>query len=148
VQRAKVVSEAAEKIQSVVLYVGDLLSGFASVLEAHSALVTAAATAVIAWYTWALRNSTNRLWEAGERQFELEGPFLQPVILYATISHDLRSFILFRPSEQPGFARNAKGGLQDQERWPESGLANLHRRPDEPLDRDGGAPMRRSSRAI
>ena len=29
-------------------------------------LITAFATAVIAWYTWALRNSTNRLWEAGQ----------------------------------------------------------------------------------
>ncbi len=44
-----------------------------------SAPLTAFATVAIGWFTYTLRNSTNRLWEAGERQFQLEGPFLHPV---------------------------------------------------------------------
>jgi hypothetical protein len=67
-----------------------------------SPLITAFATAVIAWYTWALRNSTNRLWEAGQRQFELEGPFLHPVIQsHSAIAEGLKFFSIFNHPTSP-----------------------------------------------
>ncbi len=47
-----------------------------------SAPLTAFATVAIGWFTYTLRNSTNQLWEAGERQFQLEGPFLHPTVTY------------------------------------------------------------------
>jgi hypothetical protein len=44
-----------------------------SALDSYNGLITAIATAFIAWFTLSLRQSTNRLWDAGERQLELLG---------------------------------------------------------------------------
>lgn len=76
--------------------------GLVWLLNAISPLITATATAVIAWYTWALRNSTNQLRIAGERQFELEGPFLYPIIQsQSTVAEGLRFFSVFdHPTSQ------------------------------------------------
>jgi hypothetical protein len=38
-------------------------------LDSYNGLITAIATAFIAWFTWSLRRSTDKLWVAGERQF-------------------------------------------------------------------------------
>lgn len=59
----------------VISYVG-------AVLEAHNGAVTAIATCFIAWFTLTLKNSTLKLWKIGSRQFELEGPFLYPMIQF------------------------------------------------------------------
>ncbi|SHH01182.1 hypothetical protein [Bradyrhizobium erythrophlei] len=40
-------------------------------LDALSVAITALATIAIAWFTWSLRRSTDRLWDAGERQLKL-----------------------------------------------------------------------------
>jgi hypothetical protein len=40
-------------------------------LDALGVAITALATIAIAWFTWSLRRSTDKLWEAGERQIEL-----------------------------------------------------------------------------
>ncbi len=61
-------------VVGVVLLICVFIYGLVWLLNQLSPLITASATAVIAWYTWALRNSNNRLWEAGQRQFELVGP--------------------------------------------------------------------------
>ena len=79
----------------IVVFFCLLLYGLVWFLNQLGPLITAFATAVIAWYTWALRNSTNRLWEAGQRQFELEGPFLHPVIHPNAIMEGLWGFILY-----------------------------------------------------
>ena len=68
--------------------------------------------------TWALRNSTNRLWEAGQRQFDLEGPFLHPVIQsHSAIAEGLKFFSIFNhPTVVPGLTRSVrKPGFYDQE---------------------------------
>jgi hypothetical protein len=64
----------------VVLLICALVYGLVRLLNALSPLITALATIAIAGYTWALRDSTGLLWKAGERNFELEGPFLHPII--------------------------------------------------------------------
>src|ERR1700677_225046 len=40
-------------------------------LDSYNGLITAIATAFIAWFTFSLRRSTDRLWDAGERQIAL-----------------------------------------------------------------------------
>jgi hypothetical protein len=65
---------------AVVLLICALVYGLVWLLNPLSSVITAFATIVIAGYTWALRDSTNLLWKAGERHFELEGPFLHPII--------------------------------------------------------------------
>ena len=82
-------------VVGVVLLICALVYGLVRVLNALSPLITALATIAIALYTWALRDSTNRLWEAGQRQFELEGPFLHPVIQSNAIIEDLWGFKYF-----------------------------------------------------
>ena len=72
-----------------------LVYGLVWLLDSLSSVITALATVVIAGYTWALRDSTNRLWEASERQFDREGPFLLPVIQSNTILEGLRGFIWY-----------------------------------------------------
>jgi hypothetical protein len=42
------------------------------IINYYGALITAFATIAIAWFTWTLRNSTERLWIAGERHSERE----------------------------------------------------------------------------
>ena len=41
------------------------------VLDALGIAITALATIAIAWFTWSLRRSTDKLWDAGERQLKL-----------------------------------------------------------------------------
>ena len=83
-------------VVAVVLLICAFGYGLVWLFNQLSPLITAFATAVIAWYTWALRNSTNRLWEAGQRQFELEGPFLHPVIQsHSAIAEGLKFFSIF-----------------------------------------------------
>jgi hypothetical protein len=65
-------------------------------LNVYGTAITALATAVIAGFTGTLWFSTNRLWEASERQFQLEGPFLHPTVTY---SGDI---FKPRPSGAPG----------------------------------------------
>jgi hypothetical protein len=52
----------------VVLLICALVYGLVWLLNQLSPLITASATIVIAVYTWALRDSTNLLWKAGERR--------------------------------------------------------------------------------
>ncbi len=85
----------------IVVFFCLLLYGLVCLLNQLGPLITAFATAVIAWYTWALRNSTNRLWEAGQRQFELEGPFLHPVIQPNAIMEGLWGFIRYDHPTSP-----------------------------------------------
>jgi hypothetical protein len=98
---APVVNPYFRKTVRVVLVVGAVLLvvalvyGLVRLLNPLSPLITAAATIVIAWYTLALRDSTNRLWKVGERQFELEGPFLQLVLRPNTIDNELWGFNFF-----------------------------------------------------
>lgn len=40
-------------------------------LDSYNGLITAAATVAIAWFTFSLREATNRLWDAGERQLDV-----------------------------------------------------------------------------
>jgi len=40
-------------------------------LDALGVAITALATIAIAWFTWSLRRSTDKLWDAGERQLKL-----------------------------------------------------------------------------
>jgi hypothetical protein len=40
-------------------------------LDSYNGVITAIATAFIAWFTLSLRQSTDRLWDAGERQIKL-----------------------------------------------------------------------------
>jgi hypothetical protein len=40
-------------------------------LDSYNGLITAIATAFIAWFTLSLRQSTDKLWDAGERQLKL-----------------------------------------------------------------------------
>jgi hypothetical protein len=42
-------------------------------LDAHNGMITAMATIAIAWFTLSLRQATDRLWDAGERQLKLLG---------------------------------------------------------------------------
>jgi hypothetical protein len=84
-------------VVGVVLLICALVYRLVWLLSSLSALITALATAVIAWYTWALRDSTNRLWKAGQRQFEMEGPFLHPVI-------KSKNFIGFNALDDPRVA--------------------------------------------
>lgn len=42
-----------------------------SALDAHNGIITAIATGFIAWFTLSLRQSTDKLWNAGERQIEI-----------------------------------------------------------------------------
>jgi hypothetical protein len=41
-----------------------------TILDAYNGVVTAMATAFIAWFTLSLRQATDRLWDAGERQLK------------------------------------------------------------------------------
>ncbi len=43
----------------------------AKFLDDHNGVMTAIATGVVAWFTFSLRQSTDKLWDAGERQLEL-----------------------------------------------------------------------------
>jgi hypothetical protein len=86
---------------AVVVLICALVYGLVRLLSDLSPLITALATVAIAMYTWALRDSTNRLWEAGQRQFELEGPFLHPVIQPDTIHSGFRLFIQFDHPTSP-----------------------------------------------
>ena len=88
-------------VVAVVLLICAFVPGLVWLLNSLSSLITALATIAIALYTWALRDSTNRLWEAGQRQFELEGPFLHPVIQSNTIHEGFRGFILFDHPTSP-----------------------------------------------
>ena len=72
-----------------------LVYGLVWLLNSLSSLITALATVAIAAYTWALRDSTNRLWGASERQFDREGPFLLPVIRSNTILEGFKGFLWF-----------------------------------------------------
>ena len=40
-------------------------------LDSYNGLITAIATGFIAWFTLSLRRSTDKLWDAGERQIAL-----------------------------------------------------------------------------
>lgn len=40
-------------------------------LDTYNGLITAIATAFIAWFTLSLRRSTDKLWDAGDKQFDL-----------------------------------------------------------------------------
>jgi len=40
-------------------------------LDTHNGIITAIATGFIAWFTLSLRQSTDKLWDAGERQLKL-----------------------------------------------------------------------------
>ncbi len=55
-------------VVGVVLLICALVYGLVWLLNQLSPLITALATIAIALYTWALRDSTNRLWEAGQRR--------------------------------------------------------------------------------
>jgi hypothetical protein len=48
-----------------------LLVKVGQTLDALSVAITALATIAIAWFTWSLRRSTDKLWDAGERQLKL-----------------------------------------------------------------------------
>jgi hypothetical protein len=48
-----------------------LLVEVGKILDALGVAITALATIAIAWFTWSLRRSTDKLWDAGERQLEL-----------------------------------------------------------------------------
>ena len=86
----------------VVLLICALVYGLVWLLNQLSPLITASATIVIAVYTWALRDSTNLLWKAGERHFELEGPFLHPIIQsHSTIAEGLKFFSMFNHPTSP-----------------------------------------------
>lgn len=86
----------------VVLLVCAIVYGLVRLLNPLSPLITAVATIVIAGYTWALRNSTNRLWEAGQRQLELEGPFLHPIIQHhSAIAEGLKLFSIYDHPTSP-----------------------------------------------
>lgn len=54
--------------------VGELVSGHTLCIirsiDRHNGLFAAVAAFIVAWFTFSLRESTNRLWEAGERQRE------------------------------------------------------------------------------
>jgi hypothetical protein len=47
------------------------LHGIGAALDSCNGLITAIATIFIAWFTFSLRRSTDKLWDAGERQREL-----------------------------------------------------------------------------
>jgi hypothetical protein len=47
------------------------LHEIAAALDSYNGLITAIATICIAWFTFSLRQSTDRLWDAGERQIAL-----------------------------------------------------------------------------
>ena len=86
----------------VVLLICALVYGLVWRLNQLSPLITASATIVIAVYTWALRDSTNLLWKAGERHFELEGPFLHPIIQsHSAIAEGLKFFSVFNHPTSP-----------------------------------------------
>lgn len=88
-------------VVAVVLLICALVYFLVWLLNQLSPLITALATIAIALYTWALRDSTNRLWEAGQRQFELEGPFLHPVIQSDTIHQGFSGFIRYDHPTSP-----------------------------------------------
>ena len=48
-----------------------LLIKIGQALDALGVAITALATIAIAWFTWSLRRSTDKLWDAGERQLKL-----------------------------------------------------------------------------
>jgi hypothetical protein len=80
----------------IVVFICLLLYGLVWFLNILSPLITALATVAIAAFTLALRDSTNRLWKADERQFELEGPFLYPIIeSHSAIAEGLKFFSIY-----------------------------------------------------
>ncbi len=62
-------------------------------LDALNGAITAIATAFIAWFTLSLRQSTDRLWDAGERQIALarDSSASQSRDMQASISEALRA---------------------------------------------------------
>ena len=48
-----------------------LIIEIGKILDALGVAITALATIAIAWFTWSLRRSTDKLWDAGERQIAL-----------------------------------------------------------------------------
>jgi hypothetical protein len=48
-----------------------LIIEIGKILDALGVAITALATIAIAWFTWSLRRSTDKLWDAGERQLQL-----------------------------------------------------------------------------
>ena len=86
----------AALVVAVVLLICALVYGLVRLLNALGPLISALATIAIAGYTWALRDSTSQLWKAGERHFELEGPFLHPIIQHhSAIAEGLRVFSIY-----------------------------------------------------
>jgi hypothetical protein len=86
----------------VVLLICALVYGLVWLLNPLSSLITALATIAIALYTWALRDSTSLLWKAGERHFELEGPFLHPIIQsHSAIAEGLKFFSIYDHPTSP-----------------------------------------------
>lgn len=71
-------------------------------LETHNGTVTAIATCFIAWFTLTLESSTLKLWKVGSRQFELEGPFLYPIIQFGRrIEDQLIYFFMYDHPTSP-----------------------------------------------
>src|SRR5271170_1197609 len=94
--------ENAVSVVVVVLLICALVYGLVRLLNPLSSLITALATIAIAGYTWALRYSTSQLWKAGERHFELEGPFLHPIIQHhIAIAEGLRVFSIYDHPTSP-----------------------------------------------
>jgi len=62
-------------------------------LDSYNGLITAAATAFIAWFTLSLRQSTDKLWDAGERQLALlaESGSAQARDMQASINEAVRA---------------------------------------------------------
>lgn len=58
-------------------------------------------TGLLVYVTWRLVTSTNKLWEAGERQYALEGPFLHPVIISNNIQKAFFGFVFYDHPTSP-----------------------------------------------
>jgi hypothetical protein len=65
-------------------------------LDDHGSSLAAIATCVIAAFTISLVSSTNKLWEAGERESAMSGPFLEPVL-----EHDPAQYKAFEWFDHP-----------------------------------------------
>jgi hypothetical protein len=56
------------------------------ILDRYGALITALATIAIAWFTLTLRRSTDRLWEAGEKQIAVAAKSAEAALKHAQIA--------------------------------------------------------------
>jgi hypothetical protein len=91
-------------------------------LDALSVAITAMATIAIAWFTWSLWRSTDKLWVAGERQIELarETSAIQSRNMQASIAASNRSAAAAERAltdlERPWvFVFGAKLGARDED---------------------------------